>query len=124
MDEAGLSTSGRCTITVLNDAPVMVCPADMEQECTGEGMATVDFVVTVTDAQEGDLTSRVTCSPASGSSFALGSHTVDCSVTDSNGAASSCSFAVTVVDGERSKPMQRRCECPSLSVPDELGPTQ
>src|SRR5207245_5981050 len=38
------------------------------------------------------------CTPASGSTFALGTRTVSCSATDAHGNTGSASFSVTVVD--------------------------
>src|SRR5690606_1934517 len=40
----------------------------------------------------------VTCSPASGSTFPIGTTTVTCSTTDACGNAETCTFDVTVVD--------------------------
>ena len=40
---------------------------------------------------------RVACNPASGSVFAIGTTTVNCTATDASGNSSACSFAVTVL---------------------------
>jgi hypothetical protein len=58
----------------------------------------VTFVVTASDGQDGDLTSSVVCTPASGSTFPLGETTVNCSVTDNGGLQATGSFKITVVD--------------------------
>jgi hypothetical protein len=52
---------------------------------------------TAVDDVDGPL-ALVTCTPASGSTFPLGTTTVTCSATDSSGNTGSGSFTVTVVD--------------------------
>src|SRR5207245_1223724 len=47
-----------------------------------------------------DLAPLVICSPASGSTFLLGTNTVSCSTTDACGNVASCSFSVTINDTE------------------------
>jgi hypothetical protein len=82
---------------VLNTAPHLTVPADKTAEATGPTGAVVTFSATATDAE--DATAPVpTCAPASGSTFALGTATVNCSATDSDGLSDSGSFHVTVVD--------------------------
>lgn len=85
-----------CAVT--NTAPTLVLPIDMTVEATSSAGAAVSFVVTASDLEDGDLTSSVTCTPASGSTFALGETTVNCSVTDNGGLTTQGSFKVTVVD--------------------------
>ena len=85
-----------CPVT--NTAPTLVLPADMTVEATSSSGATVTFVVTANDGQDGNLTSSVVCTPASGSTFALGEITVNCSVTDNGGLTTTGSFKITVED--------------------------
>jgi hypothetical protein len=85
-----------CAVT--NTAPTLVLPDDMTVEATSSAGAVVSFVVTASDLEDGDLTSSVTCSPISGSTFALGQTTVNCSVTDAGGLTTPGSFKITVVD--------------------------
>jgi hypothetical protein len=85
-----------CPVT--NTAPTLVLPTDMTVEATSSSGASVTFLVTANDAQDGDLTSSVVCAPVSGSTFALGETTVNCSVTDNGGLTTTGSFKVTVVD--------------------------
>jgi HYR domain-containing protein len=85
-----------CAVT--NTAPTLVLPVDMTVEATSSAGADVSFVVTASDLEDGDLTSIVSCTPASGSTFALGETTVNCSVTDNGGLTTQGSFKVTVVD--------------------------
>jgi hypothetical protein len=85
-----------CAVT--NTAPTLVLPSDMTVEATSSAGADVSFVVTASDLEDGNLTSSVSCTPASGSTFALGETTVNCSVTDGGGLTTQGSFKVTVVD--------------------------
>lgn len=83
---------------VLNTPPTIVVPADFTVEATSAAGATVTFAVTASDMQDGDLTSSVVCAPASGSTFPLGTTTVNCLVTDTGGLEVSGSFEITVED--------------------------
>src|SRR4029453_9144988 len=85
-----------CAVT--NTAPTLVLPSDMTVEATSSAGAAVNFLVTSSDLEDGDLTSSVSCAPASGSTFALGETTVNCAVTDGGGLTTEGSFKVTVVD--------------------------
>jgi hypothetical protein len=85
-----------CAVT--NTAPTLVLPNDMTVEAATSAGTAVNFVVTATDNEEGDLTGSVTCSPASGSTFPLGETVVNCSVTDGGGLTTQGSFKITVVD--------------------------
>ena len=71
-------------------------PPDMTVEATGPTGATVTFSASASDDVDGALTP--TCSPASGSTFPLGTTTVTCSATDAAGNTGSASFDVTVED--------------------------
>jgi hypothetical protein len=87
---------GPCAVT--NTAPTLVLPTDLTVEATSSAGAVVNYVVTASDAQDGDLTSSVVCSPASGSTFPLGTTKVNCSVTDAGGLETTGSFNVKVED--------------------------
>ncbi|NUQ84658.1 MAG: HYR domain-containing protein [Anaerolineales bacterium] len=76
--------------------PVLSLPLDMTVEATGPSGAVVAFSPTANDAADGSV--PVTCSPASGSAFALGVTTVNCSASDSSGNIAYGSFNVTVTD--------------------------
>ena len=71
--------------------PSVTVPADMTVEATGPAGAAVTYSASATDA------SAFGCSPASGSTFALGLTTVMCNATGAGGSASA-SFRVTVQD--------------------------
>ncbi|MEA2165885.1 MAG: hypothetical protein QOK37_4012 [Thermoanaerobaculia bacterium] len=81
---------GSFNVTVSN-GPVLTLPANITAEATGPSGAAVSFTVTATD------NASVACTPASGSTFALGTTTVNCTATASTGTTSG-SFTVTVVD--------------------------
>jgi hypothetical protein len=81
---------------VTNTKPVLTLPANITEEATSANGAAVSYTATANDDQDGALTPD--CSPASGSIFALGTTTVNCSVTDSGNLSASGSFTVTVQD--------------------------
>lgn len=94
------NTSGDVTfdVTVVDSTPPTVADHDPESaEATGPDGAAVTFTdPTATDLVDG--TTEVTCEPASGSTFGLGTTTVTCSSTDAAGNTGTNSFTVTVVD--------------------------
>ncbi len=81
-----------------NTPPTLVVPNFVLQEATGPNGANVTFAVTATDAEDGDLTAQVVCTPASGNLFPIGETPVSCSVTDSGGLTTTASFPVYVED--------------------------
>jgi hypothetical protein len=89
------TTKSSTTSTTLT-LPIVTVPADMTVEATGPSGAVVKFTASASDVADGSLTP--TCTPSSGSAFALGSATVTCTVTDRAGLTGSASFKVTVVD--------------------------
>jgi hypothetical protein len=82
--------------TPTNQPPSLGLPANITAEATGASGAVVNYIVTASDPEDGALTPS--CSPASGSTFAIGTAQVDCSVTDSDGAETTGMFNVTVQD--------------------------
>jgi hypothetical protein len=74
--------------------PVITTPADITVFATSTAGAVVTFTVTATDDVDG--TDSVTCSPASGSTFAPGKTTVNCTTSDAAGNPASKSFTVWV----------------------------
>jgi DNA-binding beta-propeller fold protein YncE len=76
--------------------PIVNVPAPILAEATSPAGAAVSFVVSATDL--GGTAGPVTCTRASGSTFALGTTTVTCSATDDHGNPGSASFTVTVRD--------------------------
>ncbi|HMC69675.1 MAG TPA: HYR domain-containing protein, partial [Mycobacteriales bacterium] len=96
--DAHLNAShGSFTITVQDTTPpALTLPADITAEATSASGATVSYTATATDLVDGNVTP--VCAPASGSTFALGTRTVQCTATDSHLNQSHGSFLVTVRD--------------------------
>lgn len=98
-DSRGLSGTASTTYTIVDTgAPTFAAlPADSTSEATGPTGAAVTYAPpTATDAVDG--TRPVTCAPASGATFPLGSTTVTCTATDTSENTASSSFTVEVVD--------------------------
>jgi hypothetical protein len=94
-DVDGESSSASFGLTVRDATnPVLSVPGDVTTEATGPGGASVSFSASATDWSS----VGVSCSPGSGSTFPLGTTTVNCTATDSQGNSSSGSFQVTVRD--------------------------
>jgi len=97
-DKAGNKAETKFTVTIQDTTPPAIAAhADETAEATSAAGAVVNYVnPTATDLVDGTVT--VVCAPASGSTFALGSTTVNCSATDAHNNAATASFAVTVKD--------------------------
>jgi photosystem II stability/assembly factor-like uncharacterized protein len=111
--------SKSCTFTVeVADVipPVISCPADFEVfNDPGLCLAAVDFTVTATDncTEEPDIT----CTPASGSNFDVGTTEVYCTAYDEAGNMDDCTFSITVIDNE-----PPNAQCQDIEVlPDDNG---
>jgi hypothetical protein len=89
-------TASYATVKADTTPPVVSVPAAMAVEATGPEGAPVTFVATATDNVDGTLSP--TCTPASGSTFALGATTVTCNATDAAGNTGAATFTVTVSD--------------------------
>jgi Tol biopolymer transport system component len=76
-------------------APVLTVPANVTVSATSPAGAIVTFTATATD--DGPASPTVTCTPPSGSTFAAGSTTVNCTATDAAGNSTPGSFTVTVL---------------------------
>jgi hypothetical protein len=76
--------------------PVLTLPGNITTEATGPSGAVVSFTTSALDAVDGPV--AVTCLPASGSTFAIGTTSVNCSAADAAGNSSAGSFNVTVND--------------------------
>src|SRR5207249_3574002 len=89
--------SASFSVTVRDTTPPAVTvPANITAEATSSAGAAVPFSASATDIVDGPLTPS--CSRASGSTFALGTTTVNCSATDAHANTGSASFTVTVRD--------------------------
>jgi hypothetical protein len=72
-------------------------PSNQTAEATSSSGAVVNYSLpTATDAVDGDRT--VSCSPSSGSTFALGDTTVACTASDTRSNTATAAFTVTVQD--------------------------
>src|SRR5438093_6595087 len=74
--------------------PTVSCPSDITKEATGPSGAVATFSASATDIVDG--TDAVTCVPASGSTFAIGTTMVTCSATDAHSNSGDCKFNVIV----------------------------
>ena len=93
--EGGDSLGDACDATPYGEiAPVLNAPGSIETVATGPSGATVPFSVSAFDALDGIV--PVTCTPASGSRFAIGDTSVTCRATDRGGNTTTVSFVVTV----------------------------
>ena len=81
------SSYGSFLVRVAGGTPVITTPGDLVEEATSAAGAVVTFNVTTDDG------TPVTCTPASGATFALGATTVNCTA-----GAATASFQVTIVD--------------------------
>ena len=96
-DPSGHSASTSFHVIVTDHTPpVITVPADITAEATGLGGAAVTYGFSATDPD--DAVSTSSCSPASGTTFAIGQTTVTCNATDSHSNSASKTFKVTVAD--------------------------
>jgi hypothetical protein len=96
-DASGNSGSASFALTVTDSTkPVLLVPDDLTVDAAGPGGAPVTFVASASDTVDGAV--AVVCSPASGSTFALGETTVSCSASDAHANSATSAFLVTVED--------------------------
>jgi hypothetical protein len=96
-DAAGNSASATSTVTVVDTTrPALTVPADLTREATSGTGAVVSFSASADDLVDGNV--GVSCTPPSGSGFALGATTVTCSASDLSHNTATRSFSVSVVD--------------------------
>lgn len=97
-DSGGNTSSGSFSVQVTNTAPTVLVPPTQSVEANGPSGSTVTFspAPSASDTIDGPL--PVSCLPASGSMFQLGTTTVTCTAVDSLGASAGASFTVSVVD--------------------------
>jgi hypothetical protein len=77
-------------------APVWTVPAGVVAEATGPFGASVTYTASASDPD--DAVSSQSCSPASGSTFPLGTTVVNCTANDTHGNTGTAQFGVTVQD--------------------------
>jgi uncharacterized membrane protein len=83
------------TVTPPNTPPTLTLPGNLIVPASSPSGVTVSFSVAANDAEDGVF--RATCTPASGSLFAIGTTTVACSAVDTGGLDATGSFTVTVL---------------------------
>ncbi len=94
-DSHGASASCVATVTVVDTTPpTIACPVSQTVNATSLSGAVVLFGLPI--ASDNCSIASVTCSPVSGSTFAIGTTTVTCIATDGSGNTSTCSFTVKV----------------------------
>jgi hypothetical protein len=79
----------------VDEPPVIDIPNDITYQTANATGDSVDFNVTASDNEDGDISDKVVCTPASGSLFPVGTTTVNCEVTDSAGHKVTESFKIT-----------------------------
>src|SRR5689334_5085579 len=95
-DARGLSKSETFTVEVVDTTPpTLHLPADATIEATTPAGAVDTYSATAADLV--DSTVPVSCTPASGMVFVVGTTTVSCTATDAHGNGATGSFTVTVV---------------------------
>lgn len=100
------------TITVQDTtAPTLTLPANITAPATSASGAIESYTASATDAVDGSKS--VSCTPASGSIFAIGTTTVQCAATDAHGNAASGSFSVTITAVSSAKP-------PKITAPKKV----
>jgi hypothetical protein len=76
--------------------PVLSLPANKTVDATSPQGRTVTYTVTASDPDNPPSQLTISCSPASGSTFPIGTTTVNCTASDPAGNTASGSFQVTV----------------------------
>ncbi len=109
-DSFGNAAQGSFEVVVRDDAaPALRLPDNITTQATGRNGAEIPFTPAASDQVDGSL--PVTCAPASGSAFAVGTTTVTCTATDKSGNTTSDSFVITVRD----------TTAPVVVVPDAIN---
>jgi hypothetical protein len=98
-DAGGNTAICSFNVTVVdNQDPSITCPADITTGTdAGQCSAVVTFAANASDNCPGV---GVVCSPASGSTFNVGTTPVNCTATDASGRTANCTFNVTVSDDD------------------------
>jgi hypothetical protein len=102
-----------------NSAPVLDCPANIEVAASVDlcGAMVELPEILATDLEDGSIVAIQTDGIPSGEFFAIGSHTVTFTATDSDGLSVSCSIEVIVTDEDAP---QAICASPTIFL-DETG---
>ncbi len=96
-DDTNSPVSQSFTVTVKDvTPPTLSLPGTITVHATSPQGAIVNYTVTATDPDNAASDLTITCSPVSGSTFAIGTTTVNCSASDPAGNSTSGSFQVVV----------------------------
>jgi large repetitive protein len=107
------TTSKSFTVTVVDTtAPALDIPRGFTVQAPTNAGAVVNYNASASDLVDGSV--AINCSPATGSTFAIGTTTVSCSASDSRGNTASGSFDVTVTAPDAPPPD------PELNLPDDI----
>jgi hypothetical protein len=85
-----------CGTTPDTTPPSLTLPANITAEATSPSGAVITYSASASDVIDGSA--PVICTPASGSTFGLGTTTVSCSASDQSGNTATGTFTVTVRD--------------------------
>jgi hypothetical protein len=88
------ATTNRAVVVVDTTPPALGCPKDLAISCVGTARVPVSFAPEAADLCSGPVS--VSCVPASGSLFPIGTTVVRCTAADASGNAASCGFTVRV----------------------------
>lgn len=98
-DEEGASASCTSQVTLVDTTPpALNCPVSVNTLCTGPNGAVATYSVTASD--NCGVVGTPSCSPTSGTQFALGTRLAACTVSDTSANASACNFNITVNLGD------------------------
>jgi hypothetical protein len=95
-DDYGNTSAARTfSVTVIDTLPpIITVPSPITRSATSLSGAVVTYTVSAVDLVDGAR--PVTCVPASGATFPMGTTTVNCSASDTRGNTATKSFTVTV----------------------------
>ncbi|MFT7129533.1 MAG: hypothetical protein ACI89U_001650 [Gammaproteobacteria bacterium] len=94
-DSQGNTASGSFSVFVIDSAaPQLTLPADLTLDAADSTGIVVNYLASATDTV--DPLVDITCTPMTGSLFAVGDSPVNCEATDSSGNVASGEFLVTV----------------------------
>lgn len=110
---SGGTSTGSFTVTVVDTTePTLNIPRDFTVQGSSNDGATVTWDASANDLVDGSV--AVTCTPASGSNFAVGTTAVSCTATDAHGNSATGGFSVTVTPPDAPPPP------PTLNLPDDI----
>ncbi|MFF5126109.1 HYR domain-containing protein [Streptomyces syringium] len=120
-DSAGNKGTDTATFIVNDASAPQVTVDDRTVEATGAGGAKVDYVATAKDTVDGDL--PVSCVPAPGSLFPMGTTEVRCTATDSAGNQGTDRATFTVLPAPIPVEADLAVTASVTPVPDYVGRT-